>query len=222
VIIAIIIYAVILFSLVTMYNRDKYTESLEAQLRAHELSAARARMLSAWAVPRIPERFEVAEMRRRIRTQLYWPIDPEDYVERSSPFGERDPADIGGYGDYFHNGLDAYGTYQARIRPIADGRVVFVGSNAVLGNYVIIRHWINGVRYFSLSGHLYSIEVEIGDTVEGGKTLVGRQGRTGKTASAHLHLDIIKGGRLDVETGDIIGGVLVNPDRILTAPDARR
>ena len=53
-----------------------------------------------------------------------WPIHVEDYKEPSSPYGEREPADVGGYGDFYHDGLDVFGLYHARIVGALGGKVV--------------------------------------------------------------------------------------------------
>lgn len=123
-----------------------------------------------------------------------FPIHEEDYVALSSPYGERDRGETGGYGDDFHDGLDAYGTWRARILSIDNGLVVthypppdgYYRGHPVLGGYVEILH-SDGSK--SRYGHLGESFVHEGDYVHRGQ-LIGRQGETGKCSSAHLHFEL--------------------------------
>jgi len=135
-----------------------------------------------------------------------WPIHSEDYIALSSAFGKRSLDETGGYGDEFHNGVDLYGTYNARIVSVADGTVVehwpppngYFRGHPILGGYVVIQHDGALSRY----AHLSKTYVHEGDSVLAGQ-VIGRQGKTGKTASPHLHFELS------------IAGELVNPLRYL-------
>ena len=147
-----------------------------------------------------------------------WPINPADYVAKSSPFGERDPETVGGYGDDFHNGLDMFGVWHARIRACTDADVVCVfpapngyyRGHPVLGGLVILRADTPGTHWLFVHGHLSSTDVNEGDRVAAADFL-GRQGNTGRSDGEHLHYGINKGGVLNVETGEITGGEWLNP-----------
>lgn len=77
----------------------------------------------------------------------------------------------------------------------ADGRVVHVsdaagGSN--YGKYVVVEHLVEGAPIYTLSAHLASVAVAVGQEVRQGETL-GRMGFTGAgidRARAHLHFEI--------------------------------
>jgi murein DD-endopeptidase MepM/ murein hydrolase activator NlpD len=127
-----------------------------------------------------------------------WPIAEADYIGLSSPYGERDPKSIGGYGDEFHDGVDMYGTWKARIYAIDKGKVVdhwippneYYRGHKVLGGTIIIQH-PNGVK--SVYGHLSETFVHERDRVKAGD-LIGRQGNTGtwkgREYPAHLHFEL--------------------------------
>ena len=131
-----------------------------------------------------------------------WPIHPEDYIALSSPFGKRSLDETGGYGDDFHNGVDMYGTWHSRIVCVADGKVVghwpapngYYRGHPVLGGLLVVQH--DGA--VSTYAHLSKTYVHEGEIVRRGQ-VIGRQGKTGKTASPHLHFELR------------IEGELVNP-----------
>jgi len=127
-----------------------------------------------------------------------WPINGEDYVELSSPFGERDPNDIGGWGDDYHDGIDLYGTWHARVLAIADGIILehwlppggAFNGHSVLGGAIWIDH---GAGLVSVYGHLSETYIHEGEHVVSGQ-LLGRQGMTGRTDSEHLHFEVWQDG----------------------------
>jgi murein DD-endopeptidase MepM/ murein hydrolase activator NlpD len=85
-----------------------------------------------------------------------------------------------------HLGLDLASTANAVVPAANAGRVIFAGWLDIYGNAVIIDH---GYGLASLYGHLSSIEVKAGDTVEKGQT-IARSGSTGLAGGDHLHLEI--------------------------------
>jgi len=142
-------------------------------------------------------------VRRELEPELplrVFPIHEDDYVALSSPYGERDPEETGGYGGYLHSGLDAYGTWNARIVAIDNGLVVthypppdgYYRGHPVLGGYIEILHQ-DGSK--SRYGHLGETLVHEGTYVHRGQ-LIGRQGGTGKCTNDHLHFELEVGGRL--------------------------
>ncbi len=147
------------------------------------------------------------------KAALAWPIHHDDYVALSSPFGERDISETGGYGDGFHDGVDMYGTYSARITCVDDGEVLehwpapngHYKGHPVLGGLLVVQH--DG--FISRYAHLSKTYVQQGDRVGKGQ-VIGRQGETGRTASQHLHFEIE------------IDGVRVNPLQYLAEPDKRK
>jgi murein DD-endopeptidase MepM/ murein hydrolase activator NlpD len=156
-----------------------------------------------------------------IRPLYVFPIHPDDFREGelTSPYGERDPKEIGGMGDTFHNGIDLYGvshvgTWQARVVAIADGTVAEHWIyHDVYGKMIVLDHG-NGVRsrYAHLSKSFVHERYADGSPwkVEAGE-VIGRQGNTGLSKgrleyASHLHFEM----EIDGET--------VNPLMYLTMP----
>jgi murein DD-endopeptidase MepM/ murein hydrolase activator NlpD len=102
----------------------------------------------------------------------------------------------------FHEGIDikplrrnARGEPVDEVRAIADGKVVHtnrVPSYSNYGNYVVIEHRWAGSNYYSLYGHLSSIAVQPGDSVQRGQRIavMGYTGVGLNQARAHLHLEL--------------------------------
>jgi len=108
--------------------------------REMELEVTRSRVV--WEVLPVPPKPELSYI---------FPIHEDDFIwdgdsgDLTSPFGERDPGDIGGLGDEFHDGLDLWGVshvsaWQARVVAIDGGR--------------ILNHWVNHPVY----GRMIEIE----------------------------------------------------------------
>src|SRR6266446_2868088 len=95
----------------------------------------------------------------------------------------RDPTDTAGGVVYtrFHEGIDirplhrdAHGEPLDEVRAIADGKVVHVNSvpgYSNYGRYIVIEHHWDSSSYYSLYGHLSSIAVQSGDTVNLGQRI---------------------------------------------------
>ncbi len=72
------------------------------------------------------------------------------------------------------------------------GKVLFAEELGIYGNTVIIDH---GMGVQSLYGHLSSIEVKAGDTVEKQQS-IGRSGMTGMAGGDHLHFTMLVNGHM--------------------------
>ena len=102
----------------------------------------------------------------------------------------------------FHEGIDVKPLRRdARdepldaVRAIADGKVVHtnvVPGYSNYGNYIVIEHRWAGSSYYSLYGHLSSIAVQRGDSVQRGQRIavMGHTGIGLNQARAHLHLEL--------------------------------
>jgi len=90
----------------------------------------------------------------------------------------------------FHKGVDLAAPRGTPVMACADGTVTDRGSDAVYGNYVILRH--DGNRE-SLYGHLQSIKIELHDQVKSG-TILGTVGSTGQSTGPHLHFELHENG----------------------------
>ena len=86
----------------------------------------------------------------------------------------------------FHTGMDIATAAGTPITSIATGTVVYSGWKGSYGNLVIVDHG-NGVQ--SYYAHCSSLNVSVGQTVNGGTVIAG-VGSTGNSTGPHLHLEI--------------------------------
>lgn len=86
----------------------------------------------------------------------------------------------------FHHGIDLAGTWQETVQAPAPGTVIFAGREGSFGNVVKVRH-AYGIT--TIYAHLSKITIREGADVVPG-TVVGKMGRTGRVAGAHLHYEI--------------------------------
>lgn len=101
-----------------------------------------------------------------------------------------------------HKGLDMTAPMGAPVHAARGGQVVRAGATTGgFGNLVVIDHG-GGIRSFY--GHLSSIDVKKGDTVETG-TLIGGVGSTGRSSGPHLHFEVRQDGKSIDPTSDIEG-----------------
>ncbi len=138
------------------------------------------------------------------------------YVERNYKGAKSTPWQGGQYGfvrdpvetsagivyTRFHEGIDIKPLRRdARdeplddVRAIADGKVVHINpvpSYSNYGKYIVIEHRWNGSSYYSLYGHLSSIVVQPGDSVQRGQRIavMGYTGAGLNQARAHVHLEL--------------------------------
>ena len=109
-------------------------------------------------------------------------------------------------GTRMHEGLDIRCLQRDRrgepadpVAATADGTVVYFSKKPGLsnyGNYVVIRHMIEGLEIYSLYGHLSEIRpsLTIGETVKAGE-VIGTMGRTSSAEvinkeRAHVHFEL--------------------------------
>ena len=90
-----------------------------------------------------------------------------------------------------HLGFDLASVRQAEIQASNRGLVALARYFGIYGNTVVIDH---GFGLMSLYGHLSSIAVEEGQTVERGQ-VIGRSGETGLAGGDHLHFTLLVGGQ---------------------------
>ncbi len=102
----------------------------------------------------------------------------------SSDYGWRDFG-----GGEFHNGIDIPKPAGTPIVAASSGKVVVAvksGEGGGFGLHVVIEH-SGGV--YSLYGHMSSVKVNVGDTVQTGQQ-IGAVGNTGRSTGNHLHFQI--------------------------------
>jgi len=85
-----------------------------------------------------------------------------------------------------HDGIDLAGTAMLPVQAALDGKIVFADFLGIYGNTVIIDH---GCGFFTLYGHLSSIDKNVGDIAKKLEQ-IGRTGITGLAAGDHLHFEI--------------------------------
>jgi hypothetical protein len=90
-----------------------------------------------------------------------------------------------------HLGFDLAVTANVPIVASERGTVVHASDLGIYGNCVVIDH---GLGVQSLYGHLSSIGVKVGDSVEKGAE-IGRSGMTGLAGGDHLHFTMLVGGQ---------------------------
>ncbi|MDW8172486.1 MAG: M23 family metallopeptidase [Anaerolineae bacterium] len=115
----------------------------------------------------------------------------------TSPFGAQRL--FNGLYETIHTGWDYQATLGLPMGAIASGRVVFAGPLDIRGNYVLIDH---GLGVYSGLAHLSVIHVIEGQEVIGGQ-IIGQVGNTGRSSSAHAHLEMIVNGQW-VDSADFL------------------
>jgi murein DD-endopeptidase MepM/ murein hydrolase activator NlpD len=91
----------------------------------------------------------------------------------------------------FHHGLDLAAPLGTEVFAAGDGVVTEIGSDPILGNYIIIRH--DG-GWASVYGHLQRVGTALQNTVRSGM-LIGWVGSTGQSTGPHLHFELRQNGR---------------------------
>lgn len=98
-----------------------------------------------------------------------------------------------------HRGIDMQPAHHSEIFAVYDGEVVRVSNGGDgYGQYVQLKHEVDGVVLYTLYAHLSQIDVTVGDTVEQGE-VIGLEGGAptdptpGDSTGHHLHFEIRKG-----------------------------
>ena len=86
----------------------------------------------------------------------------------------------------FHLGYDLSVTKHYPIEAANSGTVAFAGDLGIYGNAVILDH---GLGLHTLYGHMSSIDVKVGDSVQQ-RQILGKTGETGLAAGDHLHYGV--------------------------------
>jgi septal ring factor EnvC (AmiA/AmiB activator) len=105
----------------------------------------------------------------------------------AQPFGRVVDADFGT--ETFRSGVVFEAVLGTPVAAVAPAAVRFAGWFRGYGRLVILDH---GDRYFTVSGHLGELAVEVGDSVEAGEP-IGTVGDTGSLSGARLYFEIRRG-----------------------------
>lgn len=100
-----------------------------------------------------------------------------------------------------HEGIDLAAEAETPIRSAGKGRVIKVGQDAALGNYVEIAH---GFGYVTVYGHCSRVIAREGDRVDRGQ-VIAHLGATGQATAPHLHFEVWKDG-VAVDPRQVIPG----------------
>jgi murein DD-endopeptidase MepM/ murein hydrolase activator NlpD len=156
--------------------RKQVIEKMHRDLQVLELRLVDEQQQSNLLQDYLEEQKAVLNFTPSIRPVRGW--ISSGYGYRRSPFtGKRE----------FHRGLDIVNRKGTPVVATADGRVKFAGHNGGYGNLVVIDH---GMGVESKYGHLYRIEVKVGDKVIRGQE-IGVLGNTGRSTGPHLHYEIV-------------------------------
>jgi murein DD-endopeptidase MepM/ murein hydrolase activator NlpD len=114
---------------------------------------------------------------------------PLDEAVVTGPFGYRhDPFN---HRSAFHDGIDLQAPMRSPIHAAAAGTVVAAGIRPAYGREVEIDH---GFGIHTRYAHLSAVNVREGDHVERNQ-LIGALGSSGRSASPHLHYEVLFNGR---------------------------
>ncbi|GAB2605895.1 FG-GAP-like repeat-containing protein [Pseudactinotalea suaedae] len=129
------------------------------------------------------------------------PVDTGTY-RMSSPQGPRCLPII--MATTWHNGQDLGGAVGNRLYAIADGVVTRAQPDASAGQWITVRHVIDGVTITVGYSHVVSATqyVRVGQRVSQGQR-IATMGNTGVSTSPHLHLEVWRGN---------YGDTLLNPE----------
>jgi murein DD-endopeptidase MepM/ murein hydrolase activator NlpD len=110
----------------------------------------------------------------------------------TSPYGwRRHP--IYGYRS-LHDGIDFRAACGSPIYAAAPGTVLDEDFQTAWGNRIIIDHgWVHGAGLATISNHLTSYAVSVGDHVKRGQ-IIGYAGTTGWSTGCHLHFTVLQNG----------------------------
>ncbi|MDA8234540.1 MAG: M23 family metallopeptidase [Clostridia bacterium] len=91
----------------------------------------------------------------------------------------------------FHQGIDIKAKQGKKVQAAADGKVIKVGKDKELGNFLRLSH--KG-ELVTLYGHLAEVQVKEGDLVKEGDD-IGIVGNTGIAGEAKLHFEVVEKGK---------------------------
>ncbi len=143
---------------------------------------------------------QIFELAAPITPETLWDeegFSPPINAELTSPFGA--VRVFNGTFNSIHTGWDFQATIGQPLSASAAGRVVFAGMLPIRGNYVLIDH---GRGIYSGYAHMSILYVTQGQRVSAGQ-IVGMVGSTGRSSSAHAHIEFIVNGEW-VDAADFI------------------
>ena len=135
------------------------------------------------------------QLASKTSNQMLWaePFQPLGNAKVEAKFADSRTYVYGGkeIDHQVHLGFDLAVTTHIPVIAANRGVVLHAGNLGIYGNCIVLDH---GLAVQSLYGHLSSIDVKVGQTVEKGQTM-GRSGMTGLAAGDHLHFTMLVQGQ---------------------------
>ncbi|MGW2300831.1 M23 family metallopeptidase [Streptomyces sp. NPDC001809] len=155
-------------------EREAFEVAAEAKAKAEAKRKAEARAKEI----REAEQRAAREAERRRLASFQLPVDGS-YVSTGYQTG----GSLWSSGS--HSGVDFHAAYGSTVVSVGSGTVVEAGWGGAYGNNIVIR--MNDGTYTQY-GHLSSIGVHVGQSVEPGER-IGISGSTGNSTGPHLHFE---------------------------------
>ncbi len=149
----------------------------------------------------VPDGIQPSEQPTYARPQVYIAQGPS--TPSASGFTWPLSGGISQFASWYHMALDITSPVGTPIAAAASGKVVRVSLGTWDGGYGNNVTVDDGAGHQTHCAHLSSVNVSAGQSVVGGRTVIGAVGLTGRTTGAHLHFEIRQ------------NGVLVNPRSFL-------
>jgi murein DD-endopeptidase MepM/ murein hydrolase activator NlpD len=140
----------------------------------------------------VPDGIKPSEQPRYVRPQVYVAQGPVPVASGGFTFPVR--GGISQFFSWYHPGLDITSPVGTAIVAAHSGTVtkVSIGTwDGGFGNNIYIS---NGAGIVSHYAHMSTINVSVGQSVVGGRTVVGAIGMTGRTTGPHVHFEMTSGG----------------------------
>lgn len=103
---------------------------------------------------------------------------------------------ISQFAAWYHMALDIVSPLGTPIVAAQNGKISGVSIGTWDGGYGTNVYIDNGGGWGSHYAHLSAVNVNVGDNVAAGKTVIGWVGLTGRTTGSHLHFEILRNGAL--------------------------
>ncbi len=140
----------------------------------------------------VPDGVRPSEQPRQVPRQVYIAQGPTTVYASGFTWPLR--GGLSQYFSWYHTGIDITSPAGTPIVAGQSGKVTMVSIGTWGGGYGTHIIVDGGGGYSSLYSHMSGVNVNIGDDVEAGQTVVGWVGMTGRTTGPHLHFEIRSNG----------------------------
>lgn len=164
----------------TVSDQARLQQQAAAEAKAANEAKRKAAAEKAAQKREAREKAERAE-RARERAKLNAYVAPVEGASLSTSY----QSSGGLWSSGSHTGVDFEADEGTEVRSVAAGEVVEAGMDGSFGNSIVVKHRDGTYTQY---GHLSSISVSAGQTVEAGQQ-IGLSGSTGNTTGPHLHFE---------------------------------